>query len=132
MATMHVELVSPEEIVFTGEATMVLARTTAGDIAFQPGHIPFVGVLSGKGPVRLKLSDGSTLTVAVHSGFVEVSNNRITILSDVAELASKIDAVRARQAKEKAEAQLKANADDKAASEALTRANLRLTASSAA
>jgi F-type H+-transporting ATPase subunit epsilon len=45
--TLQVELVSPEEIVFTGEATMVIARTTAGEIAFLTGHVPFVGVIAG-------------------------------------------------------------------------------------
>jgi len=87
MATMQVELVSPESIVFSGEATMVVARTTSGEIAFLPGHVPFVGVLSGKSPVRIMMTDGTTRVVAVHSGFVEVSHNTVTILSDVAEQA---------------------------------------------
>ena len=124
---MQVELVSPETIGFSGEATMVLARTTAGEIAFLPGHVPFVGVLSGKGPVKIWLSDGKIKTVAVHSGFVEVSNNRVTILSDVSEMADEIDVARARSSKERAEAALRANADDKSAAAALMRANLRLT-----
>ena len=80
---LHVELVSPEDIVFTGTATMVVARTGDGEIAFQPGHVPFVGVLSGKGPVKIHSENGTVLNVAVHSGFVEVSNDNVTILSDV-------------------------------------------------
>ena len=123
---LNVELVSPEDIVFTGEATMVIARTLSGEIAFQPGHVPFVGVLSGKSPVRIWLTDGTIKPVAVHSGFVEVSHNRITILSDVAELVTDIDASRARRAKENAENRLREKPDDHDASEALTRANLRL------
>ena len=126
MASMHVELVSPETIGFSGEATMVLARTTAGEIAFLPGHVPFVGVLSGKGPVKIWLADGKVLTVAVHSGFVEVSNNRVTVLSDTSEMADQIDAARARGAKERAEARLREHPDDRDAAEALSRANLRL------
>lgn len=123
---LHVELVSPESIGFSGEASMVLARTTAGEIAFLPGHVPFVGVLSGKGPVRVRLVDGRSVTVAVHSGFVEVSNDRVTVLSDVSEMADDIDVARARLAKEAAEARLREHADDKDAAEALQRANLRL------
>lgn len=128
---MQVELVSPESIGFSGEATMVLARTPAGEIAFQPGHIPFVGVLSGKGPVKIWLTSGTIKVVAVHSGFIEVSNDHITILSDVYEMADGIDATRARAAKDQAEARLREHPDDKKASEALTRASLRLAVSAA-
>jgi F-type H+-transporting ATPase subunit epsilon len=123
---MQVELVSPESIGFSGEATMVLARTPAGEIAFQPGHIPFVGVLSGRGPVKIWLTSGTIKTVAIHSGFIEVSNNHVTILSDVYEMAEAIDATRARAAKDQAEARLRDKPDDPKAAEALTRANLRL------
>ncbi|TML06781.1 MAG: ATP synthase F1 subunit epsilon [Actinobacteria bacterium] len=126
MASMQVELVSPESIVFSGEATQVLARTTSGEIAFLPGHIPFVGVLSGKSPVKIWMSDGTVRVVAVHSGFVEVSHNNVTILSDVAELSDDIDVPRAQAAKDQAEARLREKADDVDALAALLRANLRL------
>jgi F-type H+-transporting ATPase subunit epsilon len=127
MASMHVELVSPESIVFSGDSTMVVARTTSGEIAFLPGHIPFVGVLSGKSPVKIWLTDGSIRTVAVHSGFVEVSHDNVTILSDVAELADEINVPRAQAAKDHAESRLRENADDADAQAALLRAELRLT-----
>jgi F-type H+-transporting ATPase subunit epsilon len=126
MASMQVELVSPESIVFSGEATQVLARTTSGEIAFLPGHIPFVGVLSGKSPVKIWMSDGTVRVVAVHSGFVEVSHNNVTILSDVAELSDDIDVTRAQAAKDQAEARLREKPDDVDALAALLRANLRL------
>ena len=123
---LHVELVSPESIVFSGEATSVIARTTAGEIAFLTGHVPFVGVLSGKSAVRIALVDGPVLVVAVHSGFVEVSHDNVTILSDVAEMADRIDVPRAQAAKEHAEARLRENADGDDAQAALLRADLRL------
>jgi F-type H+-transporting ATPase subunit epsilon len=129
MASMQVELVSPESIVFSGEATQVVARTTSGEIAFLPGHIPFVGVLSGKSPVKIWMIDGTVRVVAVHSGFVEVSHNTVTILSDVAELADAINVPRAQAAKDQAEARLRDNADDLDAQAALLRANLRLAVS---
>ena len=131
MATMQVELVSPESIVFSGEATMVVARTTSGEIAFLPGHVPFVGVLSGRSPVKIIMADGTTRIVAVHSGFVEVSHNTVTILSDVAEQAGDIDVPRAQTAKELAEARLRENADDEDAQAALLRAELRLSVANA-
>ena len=110
---LEVELVSPERIAYSGEARMVICRTTTGDIAFLPGHIPFIGVLATH-PVRLQLEDGSEKVIAVHQGFVEVSppdeqgNTRVTILSDVAEMAADIDVDRARTAKERAEVRLTA------------------------
>ena len=69
---LEVELVSPERIAYSGEAQMVICRTTTGDIAFLPGHIPFIGVLATH-PVRLQLEDGTEQVIAVHQGFVEVS-----------------------------------------------------------
>ena len=75
---------------------------------------------------------GGDQLVAVHGGFVEVSNDRVTILSDVAELEDQIDVPRARAAKERAEAALRADADDEAAAAALRRADLRLAVAEAA
>ena len=121
---LHVELVSPERILFTGEAEMVIARTTDGDIAFLTGHAPFIGAL-GIGPVTIRTTGGDEERAAVHGGFVEVSNDRVTILSDVAELASQIDADRARQALERVERQ-RADLDDAEAEAALRRAHVRL------
>jgi F-type H+-transporting ATPase subunit epsilon len=127
--TMQVELVSPERVLFSGEAEMVVARSEGGDIAFLTGHAPFIGVL-GIGAVRIRTADGHEEVAAVHGGFVEVRNNRVTILSDVAELASQIDVARARQAQERAEAEARAesNAETEAA---LRRAQVRLEVASA-
>ena len=66
---MQVEVVSPERILYTGEADMVSCRTTDGDIAFLAGHAPFVGAL-GLAPLRISSPEG-TISVAVHGGFVD-------------------------------------------------------------
>ena len=122
---LQVELVSPERILFSGEADMVVARTEGGgDIAFLTGHAPFVGAL-GIGTVRIKPVSGGEERAAVHGGFVEVKDNRVTILSDVAELASQIDVARARKSKEEAERRLM-NGDDAECEAALRRAHVRL------
>jgi F-type H+-transporting ATPase subunit epsilon len=126
-----VDLVSPERIAYTGEASMVVCRTTAGDIAFLPGHVPFIGVLATH-QVRVLLESGDEKVIAVHQGFVEVSppdaedRTRVTILSDVAELAEHIDVERARAAKERAEEVLRSAPDDPEARAALARAQVRL------
>ena len=127
---MQVELVSPERILWSGEAEMVIARTLGGgDIAFLPGHAPFVGAL-GTGVITIRpTGGGADEKVACHGGFVEVSgsegDSHVTILSDVAELASQVDVERAREAKERAETALRAEHDAEAAA-ALARANVRL------
>jgi F-type H+-transporting ATPase subunit epsilon len=122
---LEVQLVSPERILYTGEATMVVCRTVGGgDIAFLSGHTNFIGALAIH-PVRI-LNDGNEMTAAVHGGFVEVSNDRVTILSDVAELPEQVDVERARQARENAEARLREAPDDLEAADAITRAELRI------
>lgn len=130
-----VELVSPESVAYSGEAKMVICRTTRGDIAFLPGHVPFIGVLATHA-VRVLLEEGGEQVIAVHQGFVEVSppedgNTRVTILSDVCELADEIDVDRARQAKERAEATLASNPEDPEAAAALARADVRLSVAAA-
>ena len=132
-----VELVSPERIAYSGSAQMVVCRTTAGDIAFQPGHVPFIGVLQTH-PVKVIAENGSEQLIAVHQGFVEVSpvdsedTTRVTILSDVCELSEAIDVPRARAAKERAEEALRADSDDPSAKSSLQRAEVRLAVADAA
>jgi F-type H+-transporting ATPase subunit epsilon len=127
-APLQVELVSPERILFSGEAEMVIARTIGGgDIAFLAGHAPFLGALD-IGVVRIRTgAGGGEERAAVHGGFVEVSNNKVTILSDVAELASQVDVGRARAAADRAEAAVRSAGEGDADSEAaLRRARVRL------
>ena len=124
---MQVELVSPERILYSGEAEMLVCRTLDGEVAFLANHAPFIGAL-GIGVVSIHGDDGSVVRVAVHGGFVEVSNNKVTILSDVAELPEQIDVHRAEEAKTRAEADLaRWSADEQAeAQAALRRAEIRI------
>ena len=122
---LRVELVSPERVLWSGDATMVIARTVGGgDIAFLDGHAPFVGAL-GIGALTIRPVDGSDEHVAVHGGFVEVSDNTVTILSDVAEMKDHIDEERARRAKEAAEAAMRSEHDSEIEAD-LRRAETRL------
>lgn len=105
-ATMRVEVVSPERVLFSGNATQLITRTeSGGEIAFLPGHTSFLGVLT-ENHTRIYLEDGRVQSVAVHGGYVEVSSGHVTILSDNAELAEDIDVNRARSAKDRAETML--------------------------
>ncbi len=122
--SMQVEVVSPERILFSGEADMVVCRAEGGDIAFLTGHAPFLGTL-GIGIVKVTLTAGGEEHIAVHGGFVEVRDNHVIILSDVAELVDHVDVERARKAKDEAEAALRAGNDGEAEA-ALRRAEVRI------
>ena len=123
---MEVQLVSPEQVLYTGDAKMVVVRTLGGgDIAFEENHAPFLGALD-VWPARVKFADGSQQWFAIHGGFVEVSHNHVIILSDVAELKADIDVERARAAEARAEEALRADPDNEDAAAALQRAKTRL------
>lgn len=122
----NVEVVSPEAVSYTGVADMVIARTVeGGDIAFQAGHVPFIGNLA-VWSVEVIKPDGGRDVFAVHRGFVQVHGNQVSILSDVSEAAEEIDVPRARRALDNANAALAADADDSEAEAAKVRAELRL------
>jgi F-type H+-transporting ATPase subunit epsilon len=125
--TMRVEVVSPERVLFSGEAKQVITRTLeGGEVAFLPGHAAFLGALT-ENHTRIYLADGTIQNLAVHLGFVEVGADHVTILSDAAELEEDIDVARARAAKERAEAQLRAEHSTEVEAD-LRRAHARLSA----
>lgn len=128
---MQVELVSPERITYSGEANKVLVRTVGGgDIEFLPGHVPFIGVLQVS---AAKIVDGDNAEVfAIHQGFVQISGDKVTILSDVSENKDDIDVARAQAAEQRAEAAVSADEEDAAAKAALRRAQIRLGVASGA
>jgi F-type H+-transporting ATPase subunit epsilon len=98
-----VEVVSPEAVLYSGEADMVITRTLGGgEVAFQAGHAPFLGALV-ENHARVFQTDGTVQDIAIHRGFVEVSGSptKVSILSDTAELAQDIDVERAKAALER-------------------------------
>jgi F-type H+-transporting ATPase subunit epsilon len=121
---MQVELVSPEAVLFSGEASQVVARTLDGDIAFLNDHAPFIGALDIS-EVRV-WTDGGVVSVAVNGGFVEVSNNVVTLLSDGAVLASEVDTTAVQAELDQAQAALRDDPDSEAAAAAVRWAEVRL------
>jgi F-type H+-transporting ATPase subunit epsilon len=79
--TLKVELVSPTERVWSGEAASVSARTIEGDIGVLTDHAPLFGVLVD-GQVSIHGVDGTTTEFKVSGGFLSVSNNRVSILTE--------------------------------------------------
>ncbi len=108
--SLHVELVAAERLVWSGEATMVIARTTEGDIGVLPGHTPLLSLLVD-GVVDITTTDGETWVAAVDAGFISVADNRISILSERAEMSHEIDLEKARHDLERARAAGEENDD---------------------
>jgi F-type H+-transporting ATPase subunit epsilon len=77
--SLQVDVVSPEKILWTGEATMVKCRTIDGDIEFLDGHAPFLGLL-GTGEFEVLAQNGERTSFAIDGGFVEVNNNSVILL----------------------------------------------------
>lgn len=76
-----VEVVTPEKRIFSGEATMVRARTLAGDLGILPGHISLLGVLVD-GEVIISEVGGQSTTFQIHGGFLSVNKDRVSILGE--------------------------------------------------
>jgi len=100
---MTVELVAVERRIWSGKATFVFARTTAGEIGVLPGHEPTLAQLEETALVRVDSTDGTTTTLAVHGGFLSVTPDTVTVLAEYAELADEIDVSRAREALQRAD-----------------------------
>jgi F-type H+-transporting ATPase subunit epsilon len=140
MATLTVEIVTPEAPLFSGPATALVARSSEGDFTILPQHTSTVGDLVSS-IVRVESSEGVE-AFAVHSGFFQVGHGLgedetlATVLAGVAERTTEIDVARAQIAKDAAEARLASlNKGDQSDDEeqlvalaALERAELRLRA----
>lgn len=105
MATMQLDIVTPERKVYSEQVDMVIARAAEGEIGILPRHAPFISPLQVSA-VKIK-KDGEELFVAVSGGFLEVHDNRVTLLAETAELPGEIDIERAHAAKERAEQRLR-------------------------
>jgi F-type H+-transporting ATPase subunit epsilon len=125
VATLQVELVAVERKIWSGEARMVIARTTEGELGVLPGHAPLLGELAPGGVVTIRVESGEDVVATAHGGFLSVTERGVSILAETAELAAEIDVERAREALRRSE---EAGADDHEALEAGRRAQARLRA----
>lgn len=127
MAELHVELVAADRRVWSGRASLVVARITTGDIGIMPGHQPVLSVLQS-GPVTIrttgtgttgttgttKETGAGTVVAAVHGGFLSYTDGKLSLLTEVAELSEEIDVERAERALEQARAGADAAAERRA------------------
>jgi F-type H+-transporting ATPase subunit epsilon len=87
VATLQVELVAVERKIWSGEATMVIARTTEGELGVLPGHAPLLGQLAEGGVVTIRTDSGGDVVVAAHGGFLSVTERGVSILAETARRA---------------------------------------------
>ncbi len=122
--SLQVELVAADRLVWSGQATMVIARTTEGELGVLPGHAPLLGQLAEGGVVTIRTDSGEDVVVAAHGGFLSVTDRGVSILAETAEISTEIDVERAREALRRAEDA----GDDPEALDAARRAQSRLRA----
>jgi len=103
--TIRCEIVSAAEAIFSGEATMVFATGTMGELGIAPRHAPLITQLK-PGPVRVQKPDGEEAFFFVGGGILEVQPHVVNVLADTAVRGGDLDSAAAQSAKEEAERQL--------------------------
>lgn len=110
MATIKLEIVSPDRVVYAADIDMLIARSTGGEIGILPKHIPLV---TGLEPHAMKIHvDAKEQLIAVAGGFMEVTPEKITVLATAAEEPIDIDINRAQRAYERAQERLQKLRED--------------------
>ncbi len=116
--TIHVDIVSAEGEIYSGDAKMVFAPASMGEIGIAPRHAPLLSLLKA-GEVRVQTPDGQELFFFVGGGAIEVQPRKITVLADTAARAKDLDEAAALAAKQRAEEALRDNQDKITQAEAL-------------
>ena len=106
MNTIHVDVVSAEESIFSGEAKFVALPGEAGELGIFPRHTPLISRIKA-GSVRIEKADGTEEFIFVAGGIIEVQPNCVTVLSDTAIRGKDLDEEKANEAKAAAEEALK-------------------------
>jgi F-type H+-transporting ATPase subunit epsilon len=106
MSTIHVDVVSAEQSIFSGEAKFVALPGEAGELGIYPRHTPLITRIKA-GSVRIEKADGSEEFVFVAGGILEVQPGCVTVLSDTAIRGDDLDEAKANTARQAAEEALK-------------------------
>jgi len=102
MSTIHIDVVSAEELIFSGEAKFVSLPGESGELGVLPGHIPLITRIQ-PGPVRIEKTDGTDEFVFVAGGILEIQPKCITVLADTAIRGTDLDEAKSLEAKKRAE-----------------------------
>jgi F-type H+-transporting ATPase subunit epsilon len=106
MSTIHVDVVSAETLIFSGDAKFVALPGEAGELGIMPRHTPLITRIK-PGAVRIEKADGSEEFIFVAGGILEVQPNVVTVLADTAIRGKDLDEAKAEEAKKRAEEALR-------------------------
>jgi len=109
--TVHCDIVSAEETMFSGLVELVVAAGKMGDLGIAPGHAPLLTELK-PGPVRVIKQNGEEEVFFVSGGFMEVQPNLINVLADTAVRGEELDVQAAEEARNQAQVELESRGDD--------------------
>ncbi|WOQ15513.1 F0F1 ATP synthase subunit epsilon [Raineyella sp. W15-4] len=126
-STLHVEVVSAERVIWSGEAVNIIARTVEGDIGILPGHSPVVALLEPSA-VEIYTVEGNREVVAVDGGFISVAQGRVSVLSAFARLGREIDQHQAEKDYTAARERMEHESDDEETRERFNRARAQVRA----
>ncbi|MEX3505109.1 F0F1 ATP synthase subunit epsilon [Corynebacterium sp. LK2510] len=110
MAEITVQLVSVDRMLWSGQASILTAQTTEGEIGILPGHEPLLGKLKDNGVVTIRPVDGERIVAAVQGGFLSVTGDKVTILADYAIFADEVDSASAESELDNEDDRLKSRA----------------------
>lgn len=111
MAELTAQLVSVDRMLWSGQASIVTAQTTEGEIGVLPGHEPLLGQLKENGVVTIRPVDGDRIVAAVQGGFLAVQGDRVTVLADYAIFADEVDSAAAESGLQDTDATTKARSE---------------------
>ncbi len=125
--TFHLQIVTPDGLLFDGNAQRILVRTTEGDVGILSGHSDYVSPVA-TGMTRVTMDDGEVKTAACSGGFISVKKGITRLVANTFEWAEDIDVERAKRAQTRAEEKLKEASDyaERAAEIKLKRAITRI------
>jgi F-type H+-transporting ATPase subunit epsilon len=111
MATIRVDVVSAESLIFSGEAKFIALPGESGELGILPGHTPLITKIR-PGSVRIEKTDGGEEFVFVAGGILEIQPNAVTVLADTAIRGADLDEAKASEAKRRAEEQMATRTSD--------------------
>lgn len=129
MATLHIDVVSAERSMFSGEATFVVLPGESGELGILPGHTPLISRIR-PGTLKIVMSDGHEEHIFVAGGILEIQPGKVTVLSDTAIRAADLDESKALEARARAEEALRNSKEE--ADIAVVEAELAMLAAQAA
>lgn len=111
VSSFELKIIEPEGVFYEGTADMLELNTTEGEIGILPGHIPMTVIIK-PGIVTIYETDGEEKKSVIHAGFVEILQDKVTVLAEIAEWPSEIDEARAEAALSRAQERIQSHSPD--------------------